>query len=62
MLGAAARLRGADDRTAARSPSSTARLRATLGDAGFDAAYARGRALDRDAAIERLDPRRDRLR
>jgi hypothetical protein len=30
--------------------------RDALGDAGFAAAYERGRALDREAAIARLEP------
>ncbi len=55
MLGAAARLRGAPDRTHLDVKRLTASLRSTLGPA-FDVEYARGRALDRDAAIARLDP------
>jgi hypothetical protein len=56
VLGAAARVRGADDVTAV----DVARLRAALcdelGAAPFAAAYDRGRGLDRDAAQARLDP------
>jgi ATP/maltotriose-dependent transcriptional regulator MalT len=58
MLGAAARIRGADDRTAL----SVSRLRATLcerlGESEFQRAYDHGRALDRLAAIDCLDPDR----
>jgi tetratricopeptide (TPR) repeat protein len=56
MLGAAARLRGADDPTARDIATLSARLRAALGDARFDECYAQGKALDREAAIERLTP------
>ncbi|WP_375502466.1 BTAD domain-containing putative transcriptional regulator [uncultured Jatrophihabitans sp.] len=55
VLGAAARLRGADDSTALDIRTATAALRDGLGDAGFEAAYARGRSLDRAAATTRLD-------
>ena len=52
ILGAAARLRGADDRTAVDiSALENCTLRGGLGDAPFEAALpARGRALARDAA------------
>jgi len=56
MMGATARLRGADDPTQLDVKRLAAALRTTLGDEGYEAAYARGRALDRDAAIARLDP------
>jgi hypothetical protein len=56
ILGAAARLRGAEDLTNPEIASLTEALRATLGGAAFAAAHARGRALDRDAAVRRLDP------
>ncbi len=56
MLGAAARLRGADDHTACEIVRLTTRLRAELGDDTFEQLYAAGKALDRDAAIERLTP------
>jgi predicted ATPase/DNA-binding SARP family transcriptional activator len=54
-LGAAARLRGAADLTDLDIRRITAALRTALGGA-FDEAYAAGRALDRDAAIARLNP------
>ena len=56
MLGAATRLRGADDATNLDIKELTATLREALGDAPFDTAYDRGRTLDREAAIARLDP------
>ncbi len=56
VLGAAARLRGAEDRTSIDIRRLTAELREALGEDAFAAAYARGRALDRDAASARLDP------
>jgi ATP/maltotriose-dependent transcriptional regulator MalT len=56
ILGAASRLRGADDATNLDIKELTATLREALGDAAFDTAYGRGRALDREAAIARLDP------
>jgi hypothetical protein len=56
MLGAAARLRGADDPTSREIADLTARLRDTLGGERFAERYAAGKALDRDAAIERLTP------
>jgi predicted ATPase/DNA-binding SARP family transcriptional activator len=55
MLGAAARLRGAADLTDLDIKRITVGLRDALG-AAFDEAYAAGRALDREAAIARLDP------
>jgi hypothetical protein len=56
FLGAAARLRGAEDLTHPEVARLTAELREELGDAGFTAAFERGRALDRDDALRRLDP------
>jgi ATP/maltotriose-dependent transcriptional regulator MalT len=56
ILGAAARIRGADDATNLDIRRLTAGLREGLGDAAFAAAYERGRALDREAAMARLDP------
>jgi hypothetical protein len=56
MLGAAARLRGADDPTSAEIRALTATLRSALGDDGFTAAYAAGAALERAAAIACLAP------
>ena len=56
MLGAAARLRGADDLTAREIAELADLLRGELGTEGFAERYAEGKALDRNAAIERLDP------
>ena len=56
ILGAAARLRGAEDRTHPEVARLTAQLRVDLGDAGFTKAFERGRGLDRDDALRRLDP------
>ena len=56
VLGAAARLRGADDHTANEIVRLTAELRAALGDDGFETAYQRGKNLDRAAAFKRIDP------
>jgi predicted ATPase len=56
MLGAAAALRGADDPTAREIATLTERLTEALGAAEFAARYATGKALDREAAIERLQP------
>lgn len=56
MMGAAARLRGADDPTQLDIRRLAAALRAALGDEGYEAAYAQGRSLDHDAALARLDP------
>jgi hypothetical protein len=55
ILGAAARLRGADDPTQLMVSRLTTALRSALGD-GFDVAYAEGKAMGRDEAIARLDP------
>jgi tetratricopeptide (TPR) repeat protein len=56
LLGAAARLRGSEDLTNPEIARLTATLRAVLGDDGFTAAFAIGRALDRAAATARLAP------
>ncbi len=56
MLGAAAALRGADDATAREIVALTERLREALGADEFATRYAVGKALDREAAIERLHP------
>jgi hypothetical protein len=56
MLGAAAALRGADDGTAREISALRARLTEALGADEFAARYAAGKALDREAAIERLAP------
>jgi predicted ATPase/DNA-binding SARP family transcriptional activator len=58
LLGAAALLRGGEDPTQIDIKRLTATLRAQLGDEEFAATYASGRALDREAAMARLDPRR----
>jgi predicted ATPase/DNA-binding SARP family transcriptional activator len=55
-LGAAAAMRGADDRSALEVGRLTAQLIDVLGRSGFDTAYERGRGLDRAAALTRLDP------
>ncbi len=56
VLGAAAVLRGADDLSSVEIRRLTGDLTTVLGKDGFDAAYARGKGLDRDAALKRLDP------
>ena len=56
LLGAAAVLRGADDLSNLEVARMSADLRANLGDVAFELAYARGKGLDRDAALKRLDP------
>jgi predicted ATPase/DNA-binding SARP family transcriptional activator len=56
ILGAAARLRGAEDRTDPAIARLTAHLRETLGDEAYEAAFGAGRWQDRDAALRRLDP------
>jgi predicted ATPase/DNA-binding SARP family transcriptional activator len=56
MLGAAARLRGADDPTSREIAGLSAKLREELGDKQFAQLYAQGKALDRAGAIERLTP------
>ncbi|MGH3499938.1 MAG: BTAD domain-containing putative transcriptional regulator [Nocardioidaceae bacterium] len=55
MLGAAARLRGAEDATDPVISQLLEDLRRDLGP-DFDAAYDEGRGLDREAALARLDP------
>jgi len=56
MLGAAARLRGSDDRSDPPIATLTAALLGELGGGGFEQSYSRGKALDRAEAIARLDP------
>lgn len=56
VLGAAARLAGSADPTNLDIRRITGQLRDLLGPAGFAAAYDRGRRLDRDAAVARVDP------
>jgi predicted ATPase/DNA-binding SARP family transcriptional activator len=55
ILGAAAQLRGADDLTDTFVRDLTATLRASLG-ADFDDHYQRGKNLDREQALARVDP------
>jgi ATP/maltotriose-dependent transcriptional regulator MalT len=55
-LGAAARLRGAEDATALDVAALSAALGEELGAAGFAEAYAGGRGLTHEAAAARLDP------
>ncbi|MDO8185531.1 BTAD domain-containing putative transcriptional regulator [Conexibacter sp. JD483] len=56
ILGAAARLRGAEDRTDPDIARLSAHLRETLGVDAYDAAFSAGRWQGRDAALRRLDP------
>ncbi|KDN20919.1 BTAD domain-containing putative transcriptional regulator [Amycolatopsis rifamycinica] len=58
LLGAAARLRGAHDRTDPQVRELTGRGRAALGEDEFAAAYAEGWALDTQAALAVSDPAR----
>jgi predicted ATPase/DNA-binding SARP family transcriptional activator len=58
ILGTAAALRGAEDATDPDFVALSTRLRAELGDDEFTVRYAAGRALDRAAALARVDPRR----
>jgi predicted ATPase/DNA-binding SARP family transcriptional activator len=51
LLGAAHTIRGAFDEGSLDAPGARDAARAMLGDAGFDAAYERGRAFGRDEAI-----------
>lgn len=55
VLGAAARLRGTEDRSEPQIAELTTNLRAALGE-DFEVMFGRGMALDRPAAIARLDP------
>jgi predicted ATPase/DNA-binding SARP family transcriptional activator len=55
-LGAAARLRGSDDPTQPAIASLSTTLRAELGDAAFDSAFASGHDLEVAAARAVLDP------
>jgi tetratricopeptide (TPR) repeat protein len=57
ILGATARVSGSVDSTNLDIKKVTARLRDKLGDAAFDKAYGEGRAMTKEAAIARLDPR-----
>ena len=51
LLGAAHTMRGCFDEGSLDAPLARASARAALGEAKFDAAYQRGRALDRDDAL-----------
>jgi predicted ATPase/DNA-binding SARP family transcriptional activator len=51
LLGAAHTIRGAFDEGSLDAPGARSAARGLLGEAGFDAAYKRGRALDRDQGI-----------
>jgi predicted ATPase/DNA-binding SARP family transcriptional activator len=51
LLGAAHTIRGAFDEGSLDAPGARSAARGLLGEAGFDAAYERGRALGRDEAI-----------
>ncbi|MCW2525576.1 MAG: transcriptional regulator, winged helix family, partial [Pseudonocardiales bacterium] len=55
ILGAAARLRGSEHRTATTVSRIISLLQGELGPE-FEAAYERGRTLDRETAIKRIDP------
>jgi predicted ATPase/DNA-binding SARP family transcriptional activator len=56
VLGASARLRGADDPTSVDIAQLTSVLAAALGPDEFTERYAHGKSLDREAALKRLDP------
>ncbi|MEV4532743.1 BTAD domain-containing putative transcriptional regulator [Asanoa sp. NPDC049518] len=58
-LGAADSLRGSPDLSNCDAQKLTETLRSRLGDEGFDAAYARGRALSRADALAFVDPAQD---
>jgi hypothetical protein len=60
LLGAAARLRGAEDRTDPLVAELTRRSQLALGGTAFTAAYAAGWSLDAQAAVARVNPSRDR--
>ncbi|MEP6631682.1 MAG: hypothetical protein ABJA89_14530, partial [Lapillicoccus sp.] len=56
VLGACARVRGAEDATDLTITAVRESARIVLGDEGFEVAYRRGWDLDRDAAVARIDP------
>jgi hypothetical protein len=56
LLGAAAAVRGGEDRTSVQVRESVERLRTALGDGEFEACYNRGRALPQASALPYLDP------
>jgi hypothetical protein len=62
LLGTAARLRGAHDRTDLQVRALSDRGRTELGDEGFAAAYEQGWQLTRPAALTAADPARLRVR
>jgi predicted ATPase/DNA-binding SARP family transcriptional activator len=51
LLGASHSIRGCFDEGSLDAPAARDRARALLGDAEFETAYARGRSLERDAAV-----------
>jgi hypothetical protein len=51
LLGAAHTIRGAFDEGSLDAPAARDAVRGLLGPAAFQAAYQRGRALDRDGAL-----------
>ena len=55
LLGAAHSIRGAFDESSLVAPRVRETARLALGDAGFDAAYRRGRDLSKEAAVECAD-------
>ena len=57
ILGAAATLRGHDDRDDTMITLVRQRAVSAIGTSAFEASYAAGRALSKDAACKRLDPR-----
>jgi hypothetical protein len=56
IVGAAARLRGADDRSSPDLIALRANVVTQVGAPTFESAYSRGRSMDRENAIARLDP------
>jgi hypothetical protein len=58
MLGASMRLRGTEDRANPQTAAVLDALYDGLGEEATEAAVAAGRAMDRDAALARLDPAR----
>jgi hypothetical protein len=56
MLGASIRLRGTEDASHPETAALLARLRDALDEEALTARIAAGRALDREAALARLDP------
>ncbi|MBO0803844.1 MAG: hypothetical protein J2P25_12320, partial [Nocardiopsaceae bacterium] len=52
LLGAAHTIRGAFDESSLHAPAVRTAARATLGTTAFDSAYASGRSLSREAALD----------